>query len=454
MKTRSILIIAIFTALISLVSCNNDDNGVIAVIPEAKEEPKEEPKDEHINQAPGSFDLVTVGNNEIVVDFSATFEWNEAVDPDGDAVTYDFYLAKNGAPFNPIAIDLITPTLNQELSFSDEYQWRVTAKDSLAASSESATFSFSTRNLNPIRRIENQTSFSPRRGHGMVSFQNRLWLFGGESGELVASGLGKKEKDLWYSDNGINWQESIVLAPFGHRSFSTPIVYKEKLYIIGGASSKPGTIGNSEIIDYKNDVWASNNGADWTQVQLNSAFSKRYGHSLVVFKDKIWLYGGVDKDGIYRNDMYSSGDGVSWNLINGNLFNVSARAFTKLVVFNDKLFLIGGRNKDVLFNEIWESENGADWSLVAQGNEVPVNFLFNAFVYRDKLILVDQFIENNIWYSDDAITWKMVEENIQFTKRQASSSVLYNDKIHIIGGLKIENDGTFGELLNDVWVVE
>ena len=242
-------------------------------------------------------------------------------------------------------------------------------------------------------------------------------------------------------------------APFGHRYLSTPIVYKEKLYIIGGLSSKTGS-GTFELRDYKNDVWATYNGNVWTPIQPNSSFSKRAAHSLVVFKDKIWLYGGVNKDGIYHNDMYSTEDGISWNLINGNLSNISARAYSKLVAFKDKLYLIGGANKTQDFKEIWESENGNDWSLVAQNSEVPISRFFEAFVYRDKLILVNQLIENKIWYSDDAITWKSVEENTQFNRRQGSSSVLHNDKIYIIGGLITENNGSVGDVLNDVWVVE
>lgn len=446
MKFRRILIIAIFPVVI-MFSCNNDDNDV-TVTPVAKDEPKTEP----VNQAPGSFELLAVKNDEIAIEFSPTFSWNDAVDPDGDLITYDFYLAKKEEILDPVAIDLSATSIDQELGFSDEYHWKVVAKDSLGASSESETFSFTTRNLYPVKRLTDQTNFSERRGHGLVSFQNRLWLFGGVS-EGVHATLGKIEKDLWQSNDGVEWTKVADPAPFGHRNFSTPIVYKEKLYIIGGLSSKPGS-GSLESSDYKNDVWASNNGIDWSQIQFDASFSKRAGHSSVVFKDKIWIYGGVNKDGMYYNDLYTSEDGAHWNLVSGNLFNISARASAKFVVFKNKLYIIGGINKTGDFKEIWESENGTDWSLVAQGNEVPVRRLFDAFVYRDKLILVDQFIENKIWYSDDAITWKSIEENTQFMKRQASSSALHNDKIHIIGGWEITNNGGFGDLLNDVWVVE
>jgi len=446
MKTNAVLITSLLGLFVVSSSCNNDDNNV-TITPETKEEPKEEP----VNQAPGSFDLIAVGNDEIMVDLSPTFSWNQAVDPDGDMVTYDFYLGNKSEPLQPLALDHAITSIDQELSFSNEYEWKVVAKDSLGASSESETFSFSTRNLNPPTNLINKADFSGRRSHGLVSFQNRLWLFSGESGENVASGLGKKEKDLWYSDDGKKWIKSVDPAPFGYRNLSTPIVFKDKLYIIGGLSSKPGS-GSFEVRDYKNDVWESNTGTDWTQVQFNSLFSKRYGHSMVVFKNKIWLYGGADEDGNYLNDMYSSEDGARWDVVSGNLIDISERAFAKFTVFNDKLYLIGGRNKDFLLNEIWESENGVDWRLVAQGGEVPVNILFDVFIYRDKMILVDHFVENRIWYSDDAITWKSVTENPQFNKREASASVLYNDKIFVMGGLDRSNGS--GDVLNDVWVVE
>lgn len=445
MKTNIVLITALLSLFMVLSSCNNDDDN-LTVTPETKEDPKEEP----VNKAPGSFDLVAIANNEITVGFSPTFSWNEAVDPDGDMVTYDFYLANEGESLDLTTTDLTTTSIDQELSFSNAYQWKVLAKDSLGASSESETFFFSTRNLRPLKRLADQTTFSERRWHSLVSFQDRLWMFGGESGN---PSLPNKEKDLWHSNNGIDWVLATDTAPFGHRSINTPIVYNEKLFIIGGSSSKPGS-GIFELPDFKNDVWATNNGVDWTQIEFNASFTERAGHSLVVFQDKIWLFGGLDELGEYQNDLHVSEDGAIWDRITLGVLDISDRAYAKMVVFNDKLYLIGGSNKTEDFKEVWESENGTDWKLVAQGNEVPANRFFNVFTYRDKLILVDQFIDNKIWYSDDAITWKSVEENIQYTKRQASSSLPHNDKIYIIGGMETKSNGSFGDMLNDVWVVE
>lgn len=93
MKTNIVLITALLSLLMIFTSCNTDDNGVdIKPEREVKEQPKSEPEpeEEHINQSPGSFDLVTVENDEISLNFSSTFSWNKAVDPDGDAIKPDF----------------------------------------------------------------------------------------------------------------------------------------------------------------------------------------------------------------------------------------------------------------------------------------------------------------------------------------------------------------------------
>ena len=58
------------------------------------------------------------------------------------------------------------------------------------------------------------------------------------------------------------------------------------MWVLGG--SGPNT----------NDVWASSNGTNWTQVTPAAPWSPRYGLGVVVFNNQMWVLGGyVDTSG-------------------------------------------------------------------------------------------------------------------------------------------------------------
>ena len=56
------------------------------------------------------------------------------------------------------------------------------------------------------------------------------------------------------------------------------------MWIIGGYGG--GTT-------FYNDVWSSSDGSSWTKVTDNAGFSARYLHGAVAFKDRLWVIGGA-----------------------------------------------------------------------------------------------------------------------------------------------------------------
>ena len=91
-------------------------------------------------------------------------------------------------------------------------------------------------------------------------------------------------------------------------------------------------------------------------------------HRATVFKDRIWLVGGVDNNADYKNDVWSSADGAQWVLAVGNA-PWKGRCMHSLETFNHKLWIIGGRSNlestfEKLFNDVWYSDDGVSWSEV------------------------------------------------------------------------------------------
>jgi hypothetical protein len=92
----------------------------------------------------------------------------------------------------------------------------------------------------------------------------------------------------------------------------------------------------------------------WTQATANAGWSARYGHTSVVFDNKMWVMGGYD--GSYRNDVWYSSDGVTWihALTNAQW---SGRAIQASDVFDNKMWIIGGLTTiyPYSYRDVWYS---------------------------------------------------------------------------------------------------
>lgn len=127
---------------ILLFSCSSDDdNG--PDIPE--------------NQPPGKATLTSPANNATGTAISdVELQWQQATDPDGDAVSYDIYLDGNNPPTTTVASGLNTTSHIHEdtLDHSMPYYWTVTTKDGNGGESQSDVFSFTTRDKTSEEKLE------------------------------------------------------------------------------------------------------------------------------------------------------------------------------------------------------------------------------------------------------------------------------------------------------------
>ena len=94
----------------------------------------------------------------------------------------------------------------------------------------------------------------------------------------------------------------------------------------------------------------------------NAAWPVRGGQTLVVYRDRLWLFGGANHiaddrspDG-FLNDVWVSDDGISWTRVT-EAAPWSPRDKAGVVVFKDELYLLGGQGTA----DVWRSSNGRDW---------------------------------------------------------------------------------------------
>ncbi len=422
--------------ILAAIACSKEDSQFTPI--EGTEPPtKTPPVETPINVEPSAFNLLNVPNAEDSVELLPTFSWEAAVDPEGDSVSYDLYLDTAENVTTLIAENLTETnfTLGTRLNLITEYYWKVIAKDSKGASTESDVNGFVTRYPNiPNTPLSTNTIFSKRENHTSVSFLDKLWVFGGNDGQILG--------DVWSTDDGMNWIANPPEREFPSRYFHTTTVFNDKVFVIGGISN------NINL----NGIWYSDDAALWRSAGENVDFSKRYRHASVVFDNKLWVIGGISEGG-YANDVWSSDDGSTWTQVTASA-NFSARYGHTVQVFNDKLWLMGGFD-GVSKNDIWSSTDGASWEKVTDNANFPPRYEHSSLVFDDKLWVIagsDDFGDRkDIWVTDDGILWRRADYGGGLSERSGQTATVFNDKIYIMAGAS--GTGSHSKK-NDVWVLD
>lgn len=300
-----------------------------------------------------------MGNGEEGVNLSSVdLKWEESIDPEGKEIKYNLYLDKGSSePTNLIASSLSSNSYQLDnLEYYTNYSWKVIAQDIVGNKTSSEIFSFFTKERFGKNVLEN-APFEERNSFAMVNFNQRMWIIDGI-----------QQSDIWSSLDGINWEYK-ENNPFPGRLAHSAVVFKNKIWIIGGVGFDESTF---QDIVY-NDVWSSSDGINWEKAIDHANFNPRYSHTTVVFKDKIWLIGGEDGD-LEFNDVWSSNDGINWvkETENGNFL---PRFSHSSFVFQDKIWIIGGVNSEQgagegFLNDVWSSSDGKSWNEVIQNDSI------------------------------------------------------------------------------------
>ncbi|WP_232819408.1 kelch repeat-containing protein, partial [Saccharospirillum mangrovi] len=289
--------------------------------------------------------------------------------------------------------------------------------------------------------------FSPRCGHRIALFNQRLWLVGG--------GRDGVYNDVWTSQDGIHWQQVLEHAPFSARLNHELVVFDQRLWVIGGR-------GADESL---NDVWSSVNGTDWIQettgdrsflssiihrvgrlmgVASGTIFPARANHQAIAFNGLLWVIGGEGPDGIRTRDRYlshqyddvwTSNDGRQWHRQpvdklatyfiqspngNGSMdpgqvevpFSIwelfGSETVITLEATGERLWFIGGHS--FFISRVWSTLDGKHW--------VSTNPSDSDSAFKDKTIeghqalrFDNQFwvIGKTFWRSSDGWNWQELE---------------------------------------------
>jgi dihydrofolate reductase len=159
---------------------------------------------------------------------------------------------------------------------------------------------------------------------GSLVFNNKMWLIGGDK---PSSG---QKNDVWYSENGSNWIMATSSSEFSPRCNISSVVFKDKMWIFGGNGL--------------NDVWYSENGSNWICATSNAEFPQGGYISSVVYNNRIWLTHSTpyNDSNNYYNDLWWSENGTNWIQVN-KTNNFSHRFGYTSVVFSNQIWIIAGK---------------------------------------------------------------------------------------------------------------
>jgi N-acetylneuraminic acid mutarotase len=273
-------------------------------------------------------------------------------------------------------------------------------------------------------RATDAAPWEARTDHSSVAFDNRLWV------------IGSPGNDVWSSADGVNWTQATAAAPWSRRLNHTTVVFNNQIWVIGGFRywSPPGL----------SDVWSSPDGVNWTQATAAAPWSARWSHTSVVFNSQLWVISGFGHTGSH-NDVWSTTDGVNWTQPTHASTSWSSRHGLTSVVFNNQLWVIGGFDS-VYRDDIWSSPDGETWQTVAAeyGGDRAGH---TSVVFNNKLWIIGgdtSFIQPAVLSSSDGVTWTSGGADPKWAELYGHTSVVFNDQLWVIGGAD-------GNLRNQVW---
>ncbi|MDF1572747.1 MAG: hypothetical protein P1P82_14155 [Bacteroidales bacterium] len=211
----------------------------------------------------------------------------------------------------------------------------------------------------------------------------------------------------------------------------------------------------------------------FTRVEKKAEWHNRFDHAAVTFDNKLWILGGYNpgevRNDTYYEDVWSSVDGVQWELVNDNAPWLGRRGHA-VVAFDDgngeAMYLAGGYSVDEstgyrqYCNDVWRSDDGITWTQIKERTYAELDSLDTWFPRSDHAMVVAnhggtdyiyiiggrtqledhngtyaQEYFNDVWRSEDGITWEQLDNN-NFGRRASHAAAVdpATGTIYIQGG--------------------
>ncbi len=181
-----------------------------------------------------------------------------------------------------------------------------------------------------------------------------MWVLGGTS-DFYHNNDSTLFNDVWSSADGRDWRLETANAPWTKRAHGQAVVFKNKLWIMGGGQRAPKAIPT-------NDVWCSDDGKNWSLVTASAEWEPRLWFSTVIYHGLLWVIGGWSEEKHNFGDVWYTKDGKHWAELKSDII-WSPRHEHSAMVFKDKIWVAGGAaGPDYEINsEVWSLKIPGEW---------------------------------------------------------------------------------------------
>lgn len=314
-----------------------------------------------------------------------------------------------------------------------------------------------------------RASLDPRYAHTSLVFDDRMWIIAGKGDSEVP------KNDVCYSFNGIDWQKASSKAAFPARFGHASTVFQGKMWVVGGKKYDPDDHDEQWDMEHDhevqddayselNDVWSSSDGVHWELVTSNADFEPRNDHTLTSFEGSLWLIGGTSNDQSGAiccgfTDVWKSDNGADWEKVYDFGLTSSRLQHTAITV-GKNILTIGGENHSGN-GAIRYSTNGNTWS-TAVSEPVFGNRFGHSLAHDGQFLWLTEgnagpehhSTANDVWYSENGIEWLQSGVTKQFPTRADHTALFFKNRLWIINGKRIQKEDFEYSALSDIWSLE
>ena len=177
---------------------------------------------------------------------------------------------------------------------------------------------------------EQMTAAAPwegRAGLSAAALGDYIYVFGGSKNDdssIIGPSGPQREyfNDVWRSTDGVEWEEMTDEAPWEPRAGAATVVQGDRLLLLGGEAGFVCDPLPDCVPPYFNDVWGTTDGVTWNLVTESAGWSPRPGHACEPMGDQIVCFGGFGLE-VNPNDMWASPDGAEWTELPGSPWNAT-----------------------------------------------------------------------------------------------------------------------------------
>ncbi|KAM3138304.1 hypothetical protein pb186bvf_009580 [Paramecium bursaria] len=198
--------------------------------------------------------------------------------------------------------------------------------------------------------LETQNPPAGRYRHTAVEYNQNMIVFGGIDQNQ------ERFNDLHYlSLIKLVWHRVVLPNSPTPRSFHKCVVINKYMYLLGGFDGQRRNDTYRIKLEKQIEVQSQEEKSEkphlkWMLMDVREKFSPRTGHAACIYQNRIYIFGGIDYQGVINNDLQVF-DGNSWIRLYPVGYALQPRSGAKMISLEDCLLIFGGYRRGDLQNQ-------------------------------------------------------------------------------------------------------